>query len=132
MRKRNSEEPADWLRNAKDYLKNAKETSISYLKVLHIHESVERALKAAHIYLTRKPHPRTHSILYLIGELKKLEPDFEKFEEFCRRLEPYYGEKYPSIEGTIEVEENKIDSFLMQSSKLLAFVEELLRYEDGE
>jgi len=79
-------------------------------------QSVEKALKAAHIHKNKKLAPKTHDVLFLAGEVNLPDKFISKIESLT---DIYMETRYPDIEETIKLKEKDVSNFIKATKEVL-------------
>lgn len=130
MPPRDSEEPLDWVRRAREDLEAAQflhaHGKAPAVVAVQIQQAAEKALKGLLLALGC-PVRRSHDLELLLADAAAIDPGFRRFEEFCGTATAFFGfERYPTLAGPLVADEDLAEA-LRDADALVRAVEEKLR-----
>lgn len=122
-----------WLKKAKDDFNFAKvgwkESKIISVTCVLCQQAVEKALKSLleleNIGIDETPTLKTHRLRNIIKKCEEYYPEIAGFTEECKRLTPFYFDRYPA-DIPLNLTEEDAAFALETADKILKFVEEII------
>ncbi len=123
----------EWLEKASHDLSAAKlllkEKHYPDIIAFHIHQALEKYLKAYLIYLGLIPR-KTHDLTKLLQEISAKDSSLKKHEDICLKVDEYYIEARYPLDSPQDYSYNELAQSLNETETIINIIKDKIHYKE--